>query len=63
MTGSEHFQAYDHNLRRVLLLDWLHDERLRRNAVASVENRANQPTRAPYWMILARDVESGRICG
>lgn len=26
MTGSEHFRAYDKNLRRVLLFDWLRDE-------------------------------------
>lgn len=62
MTGSEHFQIYDHNLRRILLLDWLHDEQIRRHALAQgAESRTNQRTREPYWVMSARDIEGGRI--
>ena len=34
MYGSLHFQVYEHNLRRLMLLDWLRDEQVRRRFAA-----------------------------
>ena len=60
MSGSNHFQIYEHNLRRILLLDWLRDEQMRRSAAALVAGTRGMPHPAatpvaaqPYWLRLA----------
>jgi hypothetical protein len=53
MYGSTHFQVYEHNLRRILLLDWLRDEQLRRR-ISAVGSKAAQMSSGaverPYWL-------------
>lgn len=60
MTGSRHFQVYDRNLRRILLLDWLRDEQARRTAAQGIHltrtpaalapSSVGRKTARPYWL-------------
>ena len=59
MTGSAHFQTYEHNLRRILLADWLDHEHLRRS-LSMIDARrarsADDPLDRPYWLRTAERV-------
>ena len=49
MRSSEHFRVYEHNLRRIMLLDWLRDEAIRRRV--ALEGAADRKAEArPYWL-------------
>ena len=59
MSGSEHFIVYEHNLRRLLLLDWLRDEQIqRRFAVEGSRQPRDVPRQAerPYWLVEAESL-------
>ena len=60
MHGSLHFQVYEHNLRRILLLDWLRDENARRRCARYARNNGAAVAEAdkPYWL-----AQSERIFG
>ena len=54
MHGSQHFQVYESNLRRLMLLDWLRDEQLRRNAEVDVRRWRNETSASrPFWIEMA----------
>lgn len=56
MTGSTHYQIYEHNLRRILLLDWLRDEQVRRRLALDGARQAlasGRPAEQPYWLTMA----------
>ena len=50
MHGSLHFQVYEHNLRRILLLDWLRDEHARRRQICRVQREVIAEADKPYWL-------------
>ena len=58
MHGSHHFQVYEGNLRRLMLLDWLRDEQLRRNAEVDVRRWRNEASAdaPPFWIVMADKV-------
>ena len=57
MHGSLHFQVYEHNLRRILLLDWIRDEHIRRRAARFARQNGAELRECdkPYWL-----AQSGR---
>ena len=52
MHGSLHFQVYEYNLRRILLLDWMRDEHIRRRVarLARKDGTAMREADKPYWV-------------
>ena len=56
MYGSTHFQVYEHNLKRILLLDWLRNEQIRRRLAAPPgvgRTSARRTMDVPYWLVQA----------
>jgi hypothetical protein len=59
MNGSEHFRVYEHNLRRILLLDWIRDEQIRRRLALDGARRRREEGRTgarPYWIVSASEL-------
>lgn len=51
MNGSQHFQVYECNLRRILLLDWIRDEHIRRRRIAAAgRHTIDDPRDRPFWV-------------
>jgi hypothetical protein len=63
MNGSLHFQVYEHNLRRILLLDWIRDEHIRRRAARFAQQNGAELRECdkPYW--LAQSESRARAAG
>ncbi len=63
MSGSAHFQTYECNLRRILLLDWLHHEQIRRHVETAADRMRRERSGAherPYWIIASDQLST---CG